>query len=113
LTNFSGWFVDLGVLNNDHIVCLDGARPPNTCIPPYYPGNGQSYGVPTLKSVFASVKKGKNTFYILKNQRKCLANSFWATMNLPIVKFGIFTCLLNLVTADDVTQNFPLHQSYK
>jgi hypothetical protein len=42
-----------GVLNKDPTICLDGARPSNTCIPPLFPQNmpTQLHGEPTQKYV--------------------------------------------------------------
>jgi hypothetical protein len=38
---------------------------------------------------------GKIIFYQSQNQIKCLANSPWATANLPNMKLGIFIQLIN------------------
>ncbi len=79
-----------------------GSRPSNTCTPPSFPGNvpAQPWSVPTPKSTLASITNwqisAKSLFY-KKNQKKCLANSLWATENLPNVKFGIFACSTNSV----------------
>ncbi len=48
------------ILNKTYIVRLDGARPANTCIPPYFPGNGptQPHCIPNHpKSTFLNLKK--------------------------------------------------------
>jgi hypothetical protein len=40
---FLAGFASQGVLNKDPTLQQDGARPTNTCIPPYLPGNAPAY----------------------------------------------------------------------
>ncbi len=55
---FMAGFARQGVLDKDHTVWLNGARPSNNCIPPYLLGNAlvQLIGIPTPKNTFASIK---------------------------------------------------------
>jgi hypothetical protein len=90
LPNFSSWLHRQGVLNKDCTVWLDVVRPANTHIPPSFLRNApvQMHSVPTYKSTFANVKnKQILTLFVIENkdQRKCLANSLWATVNLSIM----------------------------
>ncbi len=36
---FPAGFASQGVLNKDHTVWINGAKPANTCIPPFLPGD--------------------------------------------------------------------------
>jgi len=64
--SFSGWLFCSGVLKKDTTVWLDGARPVNTCIPPFILGNvpvqqqcthKQKYVCEYVKLIFASLKE--------------------------------------------------------
>ncbi len=61
LWNFSSWLCRLGVLNKDPTVCIDGVRPANTCIPPFFLGNmsEQLHGIPAPKNKFPSINNIK------------------------------------------------------
>ncbi len=95
-------FASMVVLNKDHTVRLDGARPANICIPTSFLRNvpAQLRGIPIPKNTFASKKNFKiwsNHFFILKNQRENLTNSLLATLRLSKAIFGVFITTLNSV----------------
>jgi hypothetical protein len=51
---------------------LDGDRPANTCIPPFYPGKApaQPHTILTPKNTFASIKKFANFSEIFLVKKK-------------------------------------------
>jgi hypothetical protein len=66
---FLSGFAGKGVLNKDPTIWLDGARPVNTCIPPFFPGNvpAEPHSNRTPKNTFGSltiIKFGEITFPI-------------------------------------------------
>ncbi len=96
--NFPASYAGQWVLNKDLAVWLDAARPANTCIPPSFLWNAWMELRIIMPHPKVCLQKliicqfQWNDFFILNIQKKCMANSHWATANLLNVKFVILTC---------------------
>ncbi len=78
--------------------CTENIKDPECWMPPSFPGNVlvPPCSVPTEKYICKYLKISKFCQNHFLNKKTSLANSLWAIMNLPKVKFQVLTCPMNL-----------------